>query len=145
MDFDRKHFFQEGKDVSDLTDVLMLLGRLEAGIERLRQDFSEEKAQSAQSRKMIYDRQDDMRNDLSTLKTDIDIAAVISTQKLAELTKSLEEHKTAVQPSVEEWKRIKTLGIGITGVLAIGGLTVGAALAAGLDAVKTTIRAWLGV
>lgn len=143
MDFDKKTFFQD-TPVSDLTDVLMLLGRLEAGVERLRQDFSEEKVQASQSRKLLYERQDEMRGDLSNLKQDIDMAAVISAQKLGELAKELKDHKEAVQPSVDEWKRIRTLGIGITGVLAIGGLSVGAMLSMGLDAFRAAMRSWLG-
>lgn len=144
VDFDKKTFFQDGKDVSDLTDVLMLLGRLEAGVDRLRADFGEEKTQAAASRKALYERQDEMRGDLSNLKADIDMAAVISAQKLGELAKELKDHKEAVQPSVDEWKRIRTLGIGITGVLAIGGLSVGAMLSMGLDAFRAAMRSWLG-
>ena len=145
MDFD-KTFFQEGagRDVADHADLILMMGRMAEGIERLRVDFSEEKTQAAASRKALYERQDEMRTDLSSLKADIDVAAVISTQKLAELSKSLEDHKAAVQPSVEEWKRIKTLGIGITGVLALGGLSVGAMLSMGLDAFKAAVRSWLG-
>lgn len=130
--------------MSDLTDVLMLLGRLEAGVERLRQDFSEEKVQASQSRKLLYERQDEMRGDLSNLKQDIDMAAVISAQKLSELAKELKDHKEAVQPSVDEWKRIRTLGIGITGVLAIGGLSVGAMLSMGLEGLRAALRSWIG-
>jgi hypothetical protein len=143
MDFDKKTFFQD-TPVSDLTDVLMLLGRLEAGVERLRQDFGEEKAQASQSRKLLYERQDEMRGDLSALKSDIDMSALVTAQKLGDLTKELTDHKLAVQPSIYEWKRISTLGIGITGVLAIGGLSVGAMLSMGLDAFRAALRSWLG-
>jgi hypothetical protein len=143
MDFDKKTFFQD-TPVSDLTDVLMILGRVQEGVERLRQDFGEEKAQASQSRKLLYERQDEMRGDLSNLKQDIDMTALVTAQKLGDLTKELTDHKLAVQPSIDEWKRIRTLGIGITGVLAIGGLSVGAMLSMGLDAFRTALRSWLG-
>jgi len=143
MDFDKKTFFQD-TPVSDLTDVLMILGRVQEGVERLRQDFGEEKAQASQSRKLLYERQDEMRGDLSNLKQDIDMTALVTAQKLGDLTKELTDHKLAVQPSIDEWKRIRTLGIGITGVLAIGGLSVGAMLSMGLDAFRAALRSWLG-
>lgn len=130
--------------MSDLTDVLMILGRVSEGVERLRQDFGEEKAAAAASRKTIYERQDEMRSDLSNLRSDFDMKAAMQSRELHDLAKSLEDHKTAVQPSVEEWKRIKTLGIGITGILAIGGLSIGAMLSMGLDAFKAAVRSWLG-
>ncbi len=133
-----------GKEVTDLTDVLMILGRVQEGVERLRQDFGEEKTQAAASRKALYDRQDEMRSDLSDLKSDIDMAAVVSAQKLTDIQKELKEHKAAVLPAVDEWKRIRTLGVGITGVLAIGGLSVGAMLAAGIDTVRAALRHWIG-
>jgi hypothetical protein len=85
-----------------------------------------------------------MRGDLSNLKQDIDMTALVTAQKLGDLTKELTDHKLAVQPSIDEWKRIRTLGIGITGVLAIGGLSVGAMLSMGLDAFRAALRSWLG-
>ncbi len=138
-----RSFFQE-TPVSDLTDVLMLLGRVSEGVDRLRQDFGDEKAQAAQNRKTLFDRQDEMRNDLSSLRSDFDMAAVVQAKDMRALSRSLEDHKLAVQPSVEEWKRIKTLGVGITGVLALGGLSVGAMMATGLDALRNAVRSWLG-
>ena len=123
---------------------MLLMGRMAEGIERLRADFGEEKSQAAASRKALYERQEELRGDLSNLKNDIDMAAVITSQKMDALAADLKDHKAAVQPSVDEWKRIKTLGIGITGVLALGGLSVGAMLSMGLDAFKAAVRSWLG-
>lgn len=143
MDRNGKIFFQ-GEQVSDHADLMLLMGRMAEGIERLRADFSEEKASAAASRKVIHERHEELRSDLSNLKSDIDMAAVISAQKIDALASDLKDHKAAVQPSVEEWKRIKTLGIGITGVLAIGGLSVGAMLSMGLDAFRAALRSWLG-
>lgn len=144
MDFDKKFFQSAGSDVTDHADLMLLMGRMAEGIERLRVDFGEEKSQAAASRKALYGRQEELRGDLSNLKSDIDMAAVISAQKMDALASELKDHKAAVQPSVEEWKRIKTLGIGITGVLAIGGLSVGAMLAAGIDTVRAALRHWIG-
>lgn len=123
---------------------MLLMGRMAEGIERLRADFGEEKSQAAASRKALYERQEELRGDLSNLKNDIDMSAVITSQKIDALAADLKDHKAAVQPSVDEWKRIKTLGIGITGVLALGGLSVGAMLSMGLDAFKAAVRSWLG-
>lgn len=141
-------FFQmpEGtiKEVADLGDVLLAMGRLQEGVDRLTRDFGEEKTSAAASRKSIYERQEEFRRGLDDLKNDVDMAAVITGGKLAELTRGLEEHKKAVQPSIDDWRRIKNMGVGISGILAIGGLSVGALLMAGLDTFKAAVRSWLG-
>lgn len=124
----------------DLGDLLLAMGRVQEGVDRLREDFGEEKSSAAASRKAIYERQAEFSRGLNDLKNDVDMAAVISTQKLGELARGLSEHKAAVQPSIEDWKRIKSMGLGISGVLALGGLSVGALLMAGVDSFKAAMR-----
>lgn len=119
--------------MADLNDVMLALGRVQEGVDRLRDDFTEEKQSASVSRKSIYERQDDMSQELIRLKAD-----------LASIGQSVEQHKGEIQSSIDDWRRIKNLGLGVTGILALGGLSVGAMLSMGLDAFKAALRHWLG-
>lgn len=131
----------------ELTDVMLALGRLQEGFDRLREDFDVEKLSAAQSRRAIYERHETLGDGLVNLKKDVEIAALISAQGREEMKKlavRIDEHREAIQPSIEDWKRIKNLGLGITGVLALGGLSVGALMSMGLDAFRAALRQFLG-
>ena len=133
--------------MADASEVLMLLGRLSEGIEQLRKDFDTERQNAAQSRKSIYERHETLSQDLTSLKRDVEVGAIISAkgrEEVKRLADQIDAHKAAVQPSIDDWNRIKTLGLGITGILAIGGLSVGALLMMGVDAFKAAVRSWLG-
>ena len=133
--------------MADASEVLMLLGRLSEGIEQLRKDFDTERQNAAQSRKSIYERHETLSQDLTSLKHDVEVGAIISAkgrEEVKRLADQIDAHKAAVQPSIDDWNRIKTLGLGITGILAIGGLSVGALLMMGVDAFKAAVRSWLG-
>lgn len=136
-----------GAAVSDLNDVMLALGRVQEGVDRLREDFDREKISAAQSRKAIYERHEELGDALANLRKDVEISALISAQgreEMKRLAAKVEDHREAIQPSIEDWKRIKTLGLGVTGVLAIGGLSVGAMLSMGLEAFKAALRQFLG-
>ena len=133
--------------MADASEVLMLLGRLSEGIEQLRKDFDTERQNAAQSRKSIYERHESLSQDLTALRHDVEVGAIISAkgrEEVKRLADQIDAHKAAVQPSIDDWNRIKTLGLGITGILAIGGLSVGALLMMGVDAFKAAVRSWLG-
>ena len=133
--------------MTDANEVLMLLGRLSEGIEQLRKDFDTERQNAAQSRKSIYERHENLSQDLTALKHDVEVGAIISAkgrEEVKRLADQIDAHKATVQPSLDDWNRIKTLGLGITGILAIGGLSVGALLMMGVDAFKAAVRSWLG-
>ena len=119
--------------MADLNDVMLALGRVQEGVDRLREDFTEEKASAAISRKSIYERHDDLSQELIRLKADVQ-----------GIGQKVDLHKSEIQPSLEDWRRIKNLGLGVTGVLALGGLSVGAMLSMGMDAFKAAVRHWLG-
>lgn len=133
--------------MADLNDVLLAVGRLQEGMDRLREDFTHEKQSAAQSRKALYDRHEALSGEISSIRSDMEISALISAQGREEvkvLAGKIEAHKSEIQSSVDDWRRIKNLGLGVTGVLAIGGLSVGAMLSMGYDAFKTAMRHWLG-
>lgn len=133
--------------MADLNEVMLTLGRVLEGVERLRDDFNEEKRSAAVSRKAIYEKHDELTAELSEMRLDVGITGQINAQVREEvkaLGEKVAQHKAEIQPSIEDWRKIKNLGLGITGILAIGGLSVGAMLTMGLDAVKALLRQWIG-
>lgn len=95
----------------------------------------------------MHERHDELASDLSNLRLDVGITGQINAQVREEvkaLGERVAQHKAEIQPSIEDWRKIKNLGLGITGILAIGGLSVGAMLTMGLDAVKSLLRQWIG-
>ena len=119
--------------MADLNDVMLALGRVQEGVDRLRDDFTEEKQSASISRKSIYERHDELSHEFARLKSD-----------LLAIGLKVDQHKADIQPSIEDWRRIKNLGLGVTGILALGGLSVGAMLSMGMDAFKAALRHWLG-
>lgn len=129
--------------MADLNDVLLAVGRLQEGVDRLREDFTEEKQSAAASRATVHRRLDEQASDIAEVKTDIGIHAMITAQAREEVKSlggTIAQHKSEVQPSIEEWKRMKTLGIGLAGLLALGGLSFGALLTWAGEATAETIR-----
>lgn len=124
------------------------LGRLEEGVRQLREDFKEEKETAHESRAVIHRRLDEHVEVISGIKTDVAIAAKVDAQvrdELKALKVTVDGNRDAIQPSIDEWARMKTIGIGIVGLLALGGLSVGAALVWMGDAAVTAVRHWLKI
>jgi hypothetical protein len=127
--------------VASLEDIYLALGELKGGVDALRRDFQEEKGTAHESRATIHRRLDEQAEEIAKVRTDVAVDGEITAQVRNEV-KSL---KDAVDPSLEDWKRMKALGIGIAGLLALGGLSVGAALMWASDAASTAIRHWLKI
>ncbi|RVD44655.1 DUF1515 domain-containing protein [Mesorhizobium sp. M4A.F.Ca.ET.020.02.1.1] len=127
--------------MASLDDIFLALGELKGGVDALRRDFQEEKSMAHESRATIHRRLDQQAEEISKVRTDVAVDGEITAQVRNEV-KSLKE---AVNPSLEEWKRMKMLGIGIAGLLALGGLSVGAALMWASDTAATAIRHWLKI
>ncbi|RJT42015.1 DUF1515 domain-containing protein [Mesorhizobium waimense] len=127
--------------MASLEDIFLALGRVQEGVEQLRDDFKEEKRSAHESRTSIHRRLDEHATEIASLRTDVTIAGKIEAQVRNEL-KALNEK---VDPSLEDWKRMKSLGIGIAGLLAVGGLSFGAFLMWAGDAAVTAVRHWLRI
>lgn len=135
------------EDTDALRQIMHSLGRVEEGVSRLRQDFTEEKQTAAASRKGVYLRQDEFAEELARLREENKIAAHITAQVREEVkgvSRSLESFKSEAEPPLEEFKRLRNMGLGIVSLLALGGLSVGAAIGLGVEAVKNALRSWLG-
>lgn len=123
------------------SDVLLLLGEIKNGVTRLREDFAEEKALSKENRATIHRRLDEQAERIAK----IEAAVAISASDVEELKGAFETHQAEIGPTIQEWRRMKVLGSGITGLLAIAGLSLGAFLTWAGDSAVTAIRAWLKI
>lgn len=134
--------------VASLEDVMLALGRVQEGVDRLREDFQNEKNMAHESRAVIHRRLDEQAKDIAGLQTNVAITGQIDAQvreEIKSLSAKVDANHAAITPSVEEWKRIRNIGIGITGLIAIGGLSVGAVLTWASETAVTTIRHWLRI
>ncbi|MDX8492926.1 DUF1515 family protein [Mesorhizobium sp. VK22B] len=127
--------------MASLEDIFLALGELKGGVEQLRRDFQEEKRSAQESRAGVHRRLDEQAEEIAKVRTDVAVDGEITAQVRNEV-KSLKE---AVNPSLEDWKRMKALGIGIAGLLALGGLSFGAFLMWAGDAAVTAVRHWLRI
>jgi hypothetical protein len=136
-------------------DILRALGRVEGrllGIEEsvslLREDVSDEKDNAHESRSVIHRRLDDQANRISHLDTTVAITGGVDAQireEIKGLKETVNKNHDAVSPALDEWKRLKTLGVGISGLIALAGLTTGGIIAYMSDGAVTWIRHWLKI
>jgi hypothetical protein len=112
----------------------------------LRDDFQDEKKNAHESRSVIHRRLDEQGFKLSHLETTVAISGEVDAQlrdQIAALKIVVEKNHREVAPAIEEWRRMKTLGIGVSGLIAFAGLTIGGVLAWAGDAAIAAIRHWL--
>lgn len=129
-------------------DIMLALGRLQEGVDRLRADFQEEKRAAHESRSTIHRRLDEQAEDIARLKTDVAIAGKIEAQlrdEIKQLKETVEANHEEFEPSIAEWRRMKSIGIGLAGLLALGGLSFGAVLTWMGDAAVSAVRHWLRI
>ncbi len=93
--------------------------------------------------------QDALKDEVSELKTAVAVDVAVSAQhrdKSEERFKSIEATLSEeIKPQTEEWKRMKTLGLGFAGLLALGGISFGAMLAYAGDTAVAVVRKWLRI
>ncbi len=121
-----------------LHKILYSLGQLQTGVENLRSDFKDEKQSAALSRASVHARLDEQVRDLSEIKLDF-------TALKGDVEDVVRWQKSDGKPTVEEWKRMKLLGTGVVGLVAISGLSLGATLAWFSDWAIGTVRHWLRI
>lgn len=136
-------------------EIMLAIGRLQEGMDRIRDDFAEEKKSAAESRKHISYRHDILASEIVQVKHDIELGSLLSSQVKNEMKalsdqistkidKHIESHKSEIVPALEDWNHIKRIGLGITGVLALSGLTAGAVMSIGIDAIRTALKNFIG-
>ncbi|QKK16159.1 DUF1515 domain-containing protein [Rhizobium indicum] len=136
-------------------DILRALGRVEGrltGIEEnvalLRNEVSDEKANAHDSRAVIHKRLDEQARQIAQLDTKVAISGGADVQireEIRTLKETVEKNHDAVEPPLEEWKRMKSIGYGISGLIAFAGLTIGGMIAYASDGAVAALRHWLKI
>ena len=92
-------------------------------LEQLRDDFQAERETSRQSRAKLHERVDGMAEDIGAIRGDIRLLGQADGQargELQALARKVDQNQKETQPTIDEWKRIRALGIGIAGLLGSG-------------------------
>ncbi|MBY5399768.1 DUF1515 domain-containing protein [Rhizobium leguminosarum] len=136
-------------------DILRALGRVEGrltGIEEsvslLREDVSDEKDNAHESRSVIHRRLDEQARQIHLLDMTVTVSSNVDGQireEIKTLKDTVEKNHEAVAPTLEEWKKMKTLGYGISGLIAFAGLTIGGMIAYASDGAVAALRHWLKI
>ncbi|TBG68067.1 DUF1515 domain-containing protein [Rhizobium leguminosarum] len=136
-------------------DILRALGRVEGrltGIEdsvsHLREEVSDEKDSAHESRSVIHRRLDEQAKQIHLLDMTITVSSGVDGQireEIKSVKETVEKNHEAVAPTLEEWKKMKTLGYGISGLIAFAGLTVGGMVAYASDGAVAALRHWLKI
>ncbi|SCB60783.1 hypothetical protein GA0061105_11322 [Rhizobium aethiopicum] len=136
-------------------DILRALGRVEGrltGIEEnvalLRQEMGDEKVSAHDARAVIHKRLDEQARQIAHLDTGVAISGGADEQIRAEirtLKGTVEKNQETVGPALEEWKRMKSIGYGISGLIAFAGLTTGGVIAYASDEAVAALRHWLKI
>ncbi|ASS57562.1 DUF1515 domain-containing protein [Rhizobium leguminosarum bv. viciae] len=136
-------------------DILRALGRvegrltgIEASVSLIREDLGDEKDNARESRSVIHRRLDEQAKQISHLDTTAAITGGVDAQireEIKSLKETVNQNHDAVTPALDEWKRLKTLGVGISGLIALAGLTIGGMVAYASDGAVAWVRHWLKI
>ena len=136
-------------------DILRALGRVEGrltGIEEsvslLREDVSDEKDNAHESRSVIHRRLDEQMRQINLLEKVVEISSGVDATLRDEIKNhrdTVDKNHAATQPALEEWRRMKSIGYGISGLIAFAGLTVGAIVTWASDGAVSALRHWLKI
>ncbi len=120
------------------SEILVKLGELSASVQHLLRDFGDEKIAARDNRAAMHRRLDEQARELSGLKTEL----TLSRQVVEGLAKTQTE---TVLPAIADWQDMKRTGLTIVGLLALGGVSVGAALTWFSDQASGLVRHWLRI
>ena len=136
-------------------DIMHAIGKLEGSLSginesvaQLRRDVGDEKTNAHESRSVIHRRLDEQAKQISHLDTTVAITGGVDAQireEIRSLKETVNKNHDAVQPSLEEWRRMRTIGIGISSLIAFAGLTIGGILTYVGDGAVSAIRHWLKI
>jgi hypothetical protein len=117
-------------------------------LEQLRDDFAAERDVSHAGRAAMHRRLDEVSERLARLDINVALSGQADAQLRGEIDRlagKVDANQAAVAPSIDEWKRIRGLGLGIVGLMTAGGVTLGALVQWGGDNAVNAARAWLHV
>jgi hypothetical protein len=111
-------------------------------------DFQDEKGMAHESRAVIHQRLDNQALQIAHMETTIAVSGQIDAQERGEiqsLKETVEKNQGIVTPAIDEGKRMKTLGVGISGLIALAGLTIGGIVAYMSETAVAAVRHWLRI
>jgi hypothetical protein len=129
-------------------DIIRALSRVETLVEGLSKDVAEEKKDAHESRASLHRRLDEQVAQFSLLDKTVSIEAQINAQtrdRIEDLTRTVRENHDAVAPTIEDMNRLKTLGYGIAGLIALAGVSVGGLVWWAGETAVNTLRHWLKI
>ncbi|MEH2700528.1 MULTISPECIES: DUF1515 domain-containing protein [Rhizobium] len=136
-------------------ELMRAIGRVEgrlSGIEEsvslLREDVGDEKDNAHESRSVIHRRLDEQMRQINLLDKIVEISSGVDAtlrEEIKNLKETVQENHKATQPALDEWKRMKAVGYGISGLIAFAGLTTGGIIAYASDGAVAAFRHWLKI
>lgn len=128
--------------------LLAMLEQQNTSIESLRATVAQGHEKSSDSRSKIYERIDEVNDRLGKIEGDIRILGQVDGQvrgEIQSLKQTVEANQTEMKPTVDEWKRIRAIGIGFAGLLALGGVSLGAMAMYAGETLVNAVRHWLRI
>jgi chromosome segregation ATPase len=136
-------------------DIMHAIGKLEGSltglnesVAQLRKDVSDEKNHAHESRSVIHRRLDEQAKQIAHLDTTVAISGGVDAtlrDEIKALKETVEKNHETVAPALEEWKSLKRIGYGVSGMIAFAGLTVGGTVAYMSDNAVAWLRHWLKI
>lgn len=117
--------------------ILRLLERLDGRIDAMEKSAGE-------SRGRIHKRMDEQGDSIGEIRKDIEIAALVTAQQRDTII-ALADKISKIEPDVDQWRQMRRLGYGFSGLLVALGVTGSGAIIYLGETARAAIRKWLGV
>lgn len=129
-------------------DIIRALTRVETLVEGLTKAFETEQGAAHESRSAIHRRLDEQVTQTAYLDKTVAIHAQIDAQlrdEIAGLSMTVAKNHEAVTPALDEWRRLKILGYGVSGLLVVAGASVAGLVYWAGEAAVSAVRHWLKI
>ena len=129
-------------------DILILLGELKKGLERVESAQEEERREAKESRSKIHARLDQHVRNVSEIEGKVIlIGHAFETQRelIGKVADKVDANHAEVTPALKKWKQIETLGWGFSAVLLALGVTAGGVMMWAGDTAVSFARRWLKI
>lgn len=120
-----------------LHEIYTMLGRIEEGQNRVRIDLDAEKQETRSHRDDILSGMKALDARLDKVETSITLSAAVDVQVRSELN--------SIGPTIEDFRRMRAVGLSIVAVIALGGTAFGASMMWWYDTVVSAIRTILRI
>lgn len=100
-------------------------------LRQIRDDFAAEREASRQSRAKLHERMDEVVDRVGKIEGDIAILGQVDGQvrgEVSALKATVEANQADLKPTVDEFRRMKMVGLSVVGLIGIGGTAFGASL-----------------